>query len=237
MAGRLGLIKVNCEKIDNSTLNFRIEKDCMGMSMFITPHSRHTLDCNGVFNASKFRKALFGGIAALILIAPISVQAQQSDQSPRSHAGRGGGSTGGQGGRQGGSTNGGQSGRQGGGTYGGQGRHQGGGTYGGQSGRQGGAHGGHDGFRRPDGFDPNGYSQHRFQQNPYHRPPGWINRRWRQGEFMPQIFWGQQYWLGDWRLFDLYAPPFGCICFRYGDDAVLIDERSGEVLDVIYGVF
>ena len=32
-------------------------------------------------------------------------------------------------------------------------------------------------------------------------------------------------------------PPYGYVWVRYGDDALLVDVDTGEILRVVYGVF
>lgn len=77
----------------------------------------------------------------------------------------------------------------------------------------------------------------RFQLGVYHRPSGWYYHRWRFGEFLPAFFFTRSYWILDWEDFALDDPPPGTVWVRYGDDAVLIDEYSGEVIQVVYGIF
>ena len=71
----------------------------------------------------------------------------------------------------------------------------------------------------------------------YHRPHGWYAHRWTFGEFLPTFFFARNYWISDYSEFDLPDPPEGCTWVRYGDDALLIDEDSGEVIQVVYGIF
>ena len=73
--------------------------------------------------------------------------------------------------------------------------------------------------------------------SPYRRPPGWYYQRWTYGQILPSIFWGSSYWLNDWDDFGLMDPPPGTVWVRYGDDALLIDRYTGEVIQVEYGVF
>jgi Ni/Co efflux regulator RcnB len=47
----------------------------------------------------------------------------------------------------------------------------------------------------------------------------------------------QDYWLTDFYDFGLTPPPPGTVWVRYGDDALLIDEYNGEVIQVAYNVF
>jgi Ni/Co efflux regulator RcnB len=77
----------------------------------------------------------------------------------------------------------------------------------------------------------------RFHFGTYHRPSGWYFHRWTFGEFLPAFFFARNYWILDWANFDLDDPPPGTVWVRVGDDALLIDEYSGEVIEVVYGIF
>jgi len=77
----------------------------------------------------------------------------------------------------------------------------------------------------------------RFHAGAYVRPSGWYYHHWTFGEFLPAFFFTRNYWILDWANFDLDDPPPGTIWVRVGDDALLIDEYSGEVIEVAYGVF
>lgn len=86
-------------------------------------------------------------------------------------------------------------------------------------------------------YHQNMRADRRFRGPAYHRPPGWYYQRWSFGQILPSIFWGQQYWLSDFDDYDLPPPPPGTVWVRYGDDALLIDRYSGEIITVQYGVF
>lgn len=95
---------------------------------------------------------------------------------------------------------------------------------------------------RPRNFDRGGYqrnfrAEHRFSYGAYRRPEGWYYRQWRYGEFLPTLFWARDYWINNWWMFDLPIPPYGYEWVRYGDDALLINVYTGEILEVEYGVF
>jgi Ni/Co efflux regulator RcnB len=81
------------------------------------------------------------------------------------------------------------------------------------------------------------HSQRRFHVDVYHSPRGYHYRRWHYGERLPRIYWAREFWLTDFLMFDLMAPPPGCIWVRFGPDALLIDEETGEIIRVVYGVF
>jgi Ni/Co efflux regulator RcnB len=103
------------------------------------------------------------------------------------------------------------------------------------------------GFNRPGGSRQNysGFSRYhqsfnaprRFHAGGYNRPSGWYYRRWNYGDILPALFWGQQYWLNDYSGYDLPPPPPGTVWVRNGNDALLIDRDSGEIVTVEYDVF
>lgn len=86
-------------------------------------------------------------------------------------------------------------------------------------------------------FHRNVVAKRRFHWRPYHRPHGWYYRHWRFGEFLPRMFWGHTYWIMSYWSFDLPTPPPGCVWVRYGDDALLIDTTTGEIIEVMYNLF
>ncbi len=71
----------------------------------------------------------------------------------------------------------------------------------------------------------------------YRWPHGYHYQRWSFGMTLPSIFWGRDYWIDDYSDYGLAYPPPGCVWVRYGDDAILIDEYTGEILEVVYGQF
>jgi len=77
----------------------------------------------------------------------------------------------------------------------------------------------------------------RFHANAYHRPSGWYAHRWTYGQRLPRGWYASNYWIGDFLMFGLMAPPDGYVWVRVGDDALLIDEYTGEVVQVVYGIF
>jgi Ni/Co efflux regulator RcnB len=78
---------------------------------------------------------------------------------------------------------------------------------------------------------------HRFHAGPYRAPPGWRYRRWAFGERLPAIYFVHDFWISDFLAFGLFAPPDGLVWVRYGPDALLIDEYTGEIIQVDYSVF
>ena len=95
---------------------------------------------------------------------------------------------------------------------------------------------------RPKTVDRAAY-QHNFQAarsykiGPYQRPSGWTNRHWGYGDRLPRAYWAPQYLLADYWLFGLEVPPVDYEWVRVGNDALLINVSTGEVLQAEYGVF
>jgi Ni/Co efflux regulator RcnB len=71
----------------------------------------------------------------------------------------------------------------------------------------------------------------------YVRPTGWYAHRWTYGERLPRAFFAPDYFLLDFAAYGLIAPWDGYEWVRYGDDALLIDTDSGEVIRVEYDLF
>jgi Ni/Co efflux regulator RcnB len=87
------------------------------------------------------------------------------------------------------------------------------------------------------GLRRNIHAVHRFHAGIYRAPPGFYYRRWGYGEFLPAVYWGRDYWITDYLAYGLFAPPDGYIWVRYGPDALLLDEYTGEIIQVDYDEF
>lgn len=74
-----------------------------------------------------------------------------------------------------------------------------------------------------------GQAFERVRTAPFVYPPGWGDRRWEVGAFLPPFFLVRDYWYPDW------GPDYQWV--RYGSDLLLVDLTSGEVIDVVYDVF
>ncbi len=88
--------------------------------------------------------------------------------------------------------------------------------------------------RYPRQFDTNVYQRNssaarHFHWRSYNRPNGWYYQRWGFGQIFPRIFWARDFWLSDYWMFDLPIPPYGYVWVRYGDDAVMINRRTGRI--------
>jgi Ni/Co efflux regulator RcnB len=86
-------------------------------------------------------------------------------------------------------------------------------------------------------FRRNFNAPRRFHFGLYNRPHGWYAHRWVYGERLPGGWYGRNYWIGNYATFGLIGPPDGYQWVRDGDDALLVDVDTGEVLQVEYGVF
>jgi len=88
-----------------------------------------------------------------------------------------------------------------------------------------------------------GVYQHNFQAarsfhiGAYRGPRGWEGHHWGYGQILPRAYWASQYFITDYWLFALETPPAGYEWVRYGNDALLVDTNTGEILQTEYGVF
>jgi Ni/Co efflux regulator RcnB len=76
----------------------------------------------------------------------------------------------------------------------------------------------------------------RYQLGGYRRPPGYFHRRWTTGAILPRFFFGQSYWLTPGP-YGLRPPPFGTHWVRVDDDALLVTDSTGRIVDVVRGIF
>lgn len=66
---------------------------------------------------------------------------------------------------------------------------------------------------------------------------GYREHDWRRGERLPIAYYAPQRVLGDYRVYGLREPPYGCRWVRVNNDVVLTAIATGAVLDVAYNVF
>jgi len=95
---------------------------------------------------------------------------------------------------------------------------------------------------RPERFNRRNYNrnwtaQRRFRIAPYYEPRGWYYQRWTFGQYLPFVFFSQNYWIDSYWSYGLPVPPYGCEWVRYGDDALLVDVETGKILQVVYNLF
>lgn len=89
------------------------------------------------------------------------------------------------------------------------------------------------------------WQRYRNQYRNHYRAPRYYNpygysygyRRFGIGIYLDSLFFGSRYWLSDPWEYRLPPAPYGCRWVRYYDDVLLVDIRSGYVLDVIHDFF
>jgi Ni/Co efflux regulator RcnB len=86
-------------------------------------------------------------------------------------------------------------------------------------------------------FTYQGHSHATIRGGSYAYPSGYGYRRWGSGMFMPALFLSSMYYFDGYAEYGFGVPPYGCRWVRYGPDIVLVDLRSGRILNVVYGVF
>jgi hypothetical protein len=97
-------------------------------------------------------------------------------------------------------------------------------------------------WRRDDRYDWHDYRARNraiYHLPRYYAPYGWGYgyRRFGVGFTLDSVLFGPNYWIGDpwaYRLPPAYGPYRWV---RYYDDALLVDVRTGYVVDVVYGIF
>lgn len=80
----------------------------------------------------------------------------------------------------------------------------------------------------------------RYHAGAYHAPRGYHNYRnhqWRQGQRLPQGYYGSRYVIRDYDRYGLYAPPRGYQWNRVGDDAILVAVAGGVIGAVVASLF
>jgi Ni/Co efflux regulator RcnB len=93
-------------------------------------------------------------------------------------------------------------------------------------------------------FDPDRFPrifrpEHRFEWRDRDdwAPHGWFYRTWFYGQILPWGWFGPDLWISDYWYYDLPTPPYGYEWIRNGPDALLVDTRSGVVVEVVPGIF
>jgi len=77
----------------------------------------------------------------------------------------------------------------------------------------------------------------RMHAPPFAYPPGWGYRRWGIGARLPAILLAPAFFYAGWAALNLEPPPPGYAWVRYGPDLLEVNLATGEVEDVVYGVF
>ena len=80
----------------------------------------------------------------------------------------------------------------------------------------------------------------RYRADAYRYPAqysGWSRHAWRRGEWLPSAFISPYYFIDDFYDYDLWQPDYGFQWIRVGQDAILVNLASGQVVDVVPGVY
>jgi Ni/Co efflux regulator RcnB len=80
-------------------------------------------------------------------------------------------------------------------------------------------------------------SSRHFRHGDYRAPQGYEARHWTYGGRLPRAYFVRDYWITDFLMFGLFAPPTDLIWVRVGNDALLVDRYSGDIVQVDYDVF
>jgi Ni/Co efflux regulator RcnB len=91
--------------------------------------------------------------------------------------------------------------------------------------------------RKVAGFHWSRRAPHRYHAAAWHAPRGFSYRRFSIGERIPAVLLVADFFLTDYVSYGLDVPPDGYIWVRDGNDAVLVDRYTGEVIAVEYDVF
>jgi Ni/Co efflux regulator RcnB len=78
---------------------------------------------------------------------------------------------------------------------------------------------------------------HRFHARAWVAPRGFHYRRFSVGERIPGILLAADFFLDDYAAYGLEYPGTEYVWVRDGDDAVLVDRYTGDVIEVEYDVF
>jgi Ni/Co efflux regulator RcnB len=78
-----------------------------------------------------------------------------------------------------------------------------------------------------------------YHAGAYVAPSGYVYSRYAVGMRAPEMFRGDHAVLAHYSSYGLDAPPtgLGLAWIRVGDDALLIDQSTGEVVQADYGLF
>jgi Ni/Co efflux regulator RcnB len=68
-------------------------------------------------------------------------------------------------------------------------------------------------------------------------PPGYVYTRYTIGDRAPSALLGGHYTLVKYSSYGLESPPEGLTWIRAGDDALLVDSKTGEVVQTDYSLF
>ncbi len=82
-----------------------------------------------------------------------------------------------------------------------------------------------------------GWSGHRYRaQARYYYPRGYAHTSWSIGYRLPLVFLAASYFV-DYDTYGLAPPPYGCRWLRVDGDLLLVDQASGEIVDILYDFY
>lgn len=79
--------------------------------------------------------------------------------------------------------------------------------------------------------------QRTFRRGAYYAPRGYRYTPVRAGVNLRPAFYGNRYWINDPYTYRLPRPSMGAKWVRYGNDVVLVNVRTGRVLQVYRAFF
>jgi Ni/Co efflux regulator RcnB len=80
-------------------------------------------------------------------------------------------------------------------------------------------------------------AERQYHYGNYNAPQGYAYHRYSYGDRLPEGYYAQNFWITSYLNFGLITPPDGYVWVRYGPDAVLIDEDTGEIVQIVYDQF
>ena len=86
-------------------------------------------------------------------------------------------------------------------------------------------------------YHKNVTAERQYHFGSYNAPQGYAYHRYSYGESLPQGYYAQSFWITNYLNFGLIAPPDGYVWVRYGPDAILLDEDTGEIVQIVYDQF
>jgi Ni/Co efflux regulator RcnB len=90
-----------------------------------------------------------------------------------------------------------------------------------------------------------GYTQYRktvtstkhYDAGAFMAPSGYTYRKFAVGDRVPVLLMHGNVALTNFQTYQLAAPPVGTLWIRDGNDALLVDTNTGEVIQAQYGLF
>ncbi len=87
------------------------------------------------------------------------------------------------------------------------------------------------------GNNPNWQGQRYHAPTQYYRPSGYQVRTWNHGDRLPRSYRARQYYVTDYRTYNLAPPPYGYRYVRVDNDVVLAAVATGVIASVIQGLY